>query len=513
MVASNSKSKLGGRNAQKGILYQNSIAASHLFELLIGADRVFRVTTETQYPVDDILVERRGSASSYYQVKCYEGVAEWTVKRLNTLGILKQFQAQQSSSGGGDRLILSSPVPIGGVYQCSEKVREWDSYQPLHCTSLSDQQKEIWAELAALLGSDVHVYRLLCAYYEDPWPSDPDKIQAICLGRYHDSPYATIEGLWFHLRDIVARESVRGRPLKRIDLLALLGDRLPVGEAAQLAHVDINMARHVANPAWYVPRDEEFDLLSATHDLLKRRPRNMVVMGDGGTGKSSFFAWMQRELAKHKRLDVVALTAEGDDSIELIGTIERALRKLLLGIECPEASRVDRVIWYIRHAQSVSRFIVILVDHFEALFQSIFVNQSRDKLAQARYSILSVLERSREYTNVMWVFLARSEYFFLMFPNEDSLHALNMSWIQLQDFSDQQAECLLRKLARIADVDFSDDGERLFLRNSPRNPLKLILAFLNLCRELDVDQITGEAVLRLQPWEDVFRQDFSSLDD
>lgn len=515
MVASNAKSTLGGRNAQKGLLYQNSIAATHLFELLIGADRVFRVTTETPSSVDDILVERRNSGSSYYQVKCYERVSEWTVNRLQTSGILKQFQAQQANSKVGDRLILSSPVPFSNIHSCAEEVRKWNSFQPSHRNSLPEHLRQIWSELANVFGSESQTYSVLHSYHEEPWPADPDRIREICLGRYLGSPYATIEGLWYHLRDIAGREAVRGRPLKRTDLLDLLDDRLSISEAAKLVHTDISLARQAAKPAWYVSRDEEFDLLSAIHDLLHHAPRNVVIMGDGGTGKSSFFSWMQREFAKDSRLNVVPLTAEGGDPLELIDAINRALRSTLHGME-PEGSsgqsRIERFTWYVDRASDAVKFVVIIIDHFEALFASIFVNQSRDKLAQARYSIFDAIARTRERKNLMWVFLARSEYFFLMFPNEDSLRSLNMYWVQLQDFSDEQSTHLLRKLAKIAGVDLSSDAERLLLLNSPKNPQKLVLAFLNICRAMP-SHITGGDVLRLQPWEDIFRQDFSSLDE
>jgi signal transduction histidine kinase len=515
MATKKTKTTSGGRNAQKGFIYQNSIAASHLFELLIGADRVWRVTTETLSPVDDILVERRDAKSSYYQVKCYQGVSEWTFNRLMAYGVLEQFRTQYNNSGNESRLILSSPVPTGCVHDCAEEARRCSSPQQFGVAFLTDKQRKIFTNLANFLGSDVLAYYFLRSYYEEPWPPAPEQIQEICLGRYRNSPYASIAGIWAHLCDIVALEAVRGRPLKRPDLLDVLYQRLALGDAVGLKDTDINLIRHTAKEAWYVHRDEEFDLLSAMWDLSNRVPRNLLVIGDGGTGKSSFFAWMCREFEKHSRLTVLAVAAEGGDLLELIDRITEGLKASLSNIE-PRGgtvcSRIDRLVWYVRQAQAANRFVVIAVDHFESFFSSIFVNQSRDKMAQARFSVFEAISRTCESKALMWVLFARSEYFFLMFPNQDSLQALNLSWIQLQDFSEEQAQQLLSKLISIADVEFSEDARRLFLNNSPRNPLKLNLAFLKLSNAYP-DSITGKQVLRLQPWEDIFKEDFDSLDD
>jgi signal transduction histidine kinase len=506
---------VGGRAAQKGFLYQNSIAASHLFELMIAADRVWQVTTETKFPVDDILVERRHSPSSYYQVKCYEAVTEWTINRLTTSGIIDQFRAQLRSSAQTCRLVLSSPAPAGTVHHCAEAARRFGAPHHFDTSSLPNRQKETWAEVIAMMGSESEAFHFMQSYFEEPWPPSPDDIRDICLGRYRRSPYASVPGLWEHLRDIVGREAVRGKSLRRADLLALLDDRLTLSAAAEIERSSINAVRSTATPDWYVHRDEEFDLLSATCELLNRTPRNLLVMGDGGTGKSSFFSWMKRELAKDSRITSVAWTAEGGDSLQLIDTVNNALKVALNGME-PQtgsaSSRIDRLIWYVNQARRDDRVLVVAVDHFESLFASIFVGQSLDKVAQARYSIFEAIARTRQCPNLMWVFFARSEYFFLIFPNEDSLRGLNMSWVRMQDFTDQQASQLLSRLSCMAQVEVSDNARSLFLSNAPRNPLKLILAFLNLHSAVHSDSISGEAVLRIQPWEDVFQQDFNSLD-
>ncbi|MFX0198104.1 MAG: ATP-binding protein [Candidatus Hodarchaeota archaeon] len=511
-----SKSSAGGQNAQKGFMYQNSITTYHLFELLIGADRVWQVTTETAEPVDDILVERRDAPNSYYQVKCYEGGAEWTVPRLRSLGVLDAFIEQFKKCRGKCRLILSSPIPPGRVHRYAERARESASLEEFHIYVSQDQDASVWTQLINHLGKDDLTYSFLCTYYEEQWPSSPEDIQHMCMGRYQRSPYASIDGIWQNLRDIAVREGIRGKPLCRTELLELLRDRLPTSRADEFRPADIRLARYTARPAWYVHRDEEFDLLSATYDLLLSKPKNVLVMGDGGTGKSSFFAWMCRELEKDKRINVVDIIAEGGDPLNLVDAMSAALKAILNEREPPAGrtrSRIDRLKWYIQEVKKASAFVVLAVDHFESFFSSIFASKSRDKIAQARYSIFEAITRTLDCDNLMWVLFARSEYFFMMFPNEESLRALNTCWVRLGEFSLSQAEKLLGRLSGLAELELSGDAKRIFLENSPKNPLKMVLTFINLCSSVKASNVTSKTILRLQPWEDVFQQDFNSLEE
>jgi len=127
---------------------------------------------------------------------------------------------------------------------------------------------------------------------------------------------------------------------------------------------------------------------------------------------------------------------------------------------------------------------------------------------------MEAIGKTSRLRNTLWVLFIRAEYFFLMFPNEDARRALNVWWVRLQDFTDQQASRLLEKLARISDRDISEDGKRVFLTNAPRNPLKFILTYNNLCEMIDKEErLSSNIILGIQPWEGVFQQDFNSLNE
>jgi signal transduction histidine kinase len=508
----------GGQIAQKGFLYQNSIAAFHLFEMLICAERVWRVSTEVAEPVDDILVERLQGPADFYQVKCYEAYTDWTVQRLVSNKILEGFMNQFARCHGNCRLILSSPIPCTRIHALADLAREAPSLETFLKAIPPSLLSTTWQPLVGVIGSASDSYYLLRAYFEQPWPPDPQHIEDMCLGRYRRSPYATLPGLWNHLCDIAQRKALRGQSISRPDLIELLGPRFNLGTITQLEPPDISMARYAAEPAWYVHREEECKVLNAVHALLQGKPENVLVMGDGGTGKSSFFSWMRREFSEYKGLRVVDVSAEGGDPGSLLDSLNARL-KYLLNTNGPHSgevtSKTDLLRWCIREVGRTGDAVVIAVDHVESFFSSIFKESSSDKIAQAKYSIFGAIEQTVSCGNLMWVLFARSEYFFLMFPENESLRRLKLeSWVRLAEFSDQQAQRLLDKLISISKLDLSDDAKRLFLQNSPRNPLKLVLAFINLAERLEGGlPVTGEAVLRIQPWTDVFQQDFNSLDE
>src|SRR5258708_104023 len=101
----------GGRVAQFGFLYQNSVAACYLFELLHGANGVWRVTCEPRGSVDDLLVERRNRPNRYYQVKSVSDSRGWSVKKLMAEGIVSSFANALGTSLEDCELVLASPLP------------------------------------------------------------------------------------------------------------------------------------------------------------------------------------------------------------------------------------------------------------------------------------------------------------------------------------------------------------------------------------------------------------------
>jgi hypothetical protein len=121
--------KPGGRNTQKGILFQNNIACRHLFELLIGANRVKSVTLESTDPVDDVVVTRLDAATVFYQAKATQSLRRWTIGKIKEHGILDQFIEQHHRSGGDCFLILSSSVPPGPIAELADSARTCHSFK------------------------------------------------------------------------------------------------------------------------------------------------------------------------------------------------------------------------------------------------------------------------------------------------------------------------------------------------------------------------------------------------
>ena len=218
--------KPGGRNTQKGILFQNNIACRHLFELLIGANRVKSVTLESTDPVDDVVVTRLSAPTIFYQAKAIESVRGWTIAKIKEHGILDQFIEQYRRSGGDCHLILSSgasPGPVAELADRARTCRSYDDFQEL----LPDLKGEAeWLHLIDHLDRPEDAYRLLRVYYEEPWPPSPDQIREICKGRYKDSPQtASFDRLWSHLLAFAAERAVKGKAITRPDLIQWLREK------------------------------------------------------------------------------------------------------------------------------------------------------------------------------------------------------------------------------------------------------------------------------------------------
>jgi signal transduction histidine kinase len=374
-----------------------------------------------------------------------------------------------------------------------------------------------WKALVQSIGGPEQVYHFLVAYYEEPWPPFPEDILELCRARYAGVPDALTPGIWQHLRDIAALRSVQGRPLRRPELLSILHDRFPPGSPELASEVDLRSTRLPAGEAWYVHRDEEAVLLSAIHTLVSGRPVNQLVMGDGGTGKSSFFAWFVRELNRDPRVIPIIPAAEGNDPLDLIESINIILQANLNGVQPPPVaaqSRVDSLVWLLEHGRTLQRRFVLIVDHVEALFLSVFESEARNRIAQARYSFTEAVARTSILRNVLWVFFMRAEYFFLTFPDEDSLRILNISWVRIYEFNRDQAGQLLERLISISGKELSEDARRAFIDNAPLNPLKFVLSFTALCSLCRDDRpVTSGRLLELNPWESVFQGDFDGLSD
>src|SRR5690349_15997065 len=121
--------KPGGRNTQKGILFQNNIACRHLFELLIGANRVKSVTLESTDPVDDVVITRLNAPTVFYQAKATQSLRRWTTAKIKEYEILEQFIEQYRRSGGDCEVILSSSVSPGPVAELADVARTCRSYE------------------------------------------------------------------------------------------------------------------------------------------------------------------------------------------------------------------------------------------------------------------------------------------------------------------------------------------------------------------------------------------------
>lgn len=506
----------GGRSAQKGFLYQNSLAAQCLFELLAGVDRINAVTVEASTAVDDIRVEREEKPDRYYQVKCLQATGEWTVNKLLIHGILQAFVTQFDDCNEYCDLYLVSPVPRGTVAQLSNLAKSEKSLPEFIASIGTKKSSQAWTSLVKTLKGEDKSFRFLRCYTEEQVPDSLDSIQQLCLGKYNFSYYASIPSIWHHLRDIATICASQSTRITRPLLLNLLESRLSFGNSDTHNETDIRSTRYAAGPEWYVHRPQESRFLSDFNEFLSGKTRNVLVVGDGGTGKSSFFRWMERELSQCKAVTPLLLSAEGGDPIQLLKAVNQGIHAEIGSPQIPPAVSVSETSifrWILEFAQSSNKRFVVAVDHFESFFSSMSVLVSRDKIAQARYSILPAISQTVAYGNVMWVLFARAEHFFLMFPNKTSLDEAGMSYFRLEDFTLDEAELLLSKLEIIARKKLDQAGRRLFAKEAPRNPLKFILSFLNLCSLSEADLIDAETILEQQPWEDVFQQDFLTLDD
>ena len=508
----------GGRYAQKGFAYQNSIATRHLFELLFGGDSIRAVTLEASEPVDDIYVEREGRPNTYYQVKNVTTFRSWTPRRLKSMGIVEAFDRQLQKTDADCLLVLSSPLPRGTVATWADTARTCRDLGELEVALSGDKTDRDWHGLLATLGSSSKLFAFLRAYQEEPWPPDPDDVLAIYKGRYQSNPYAAIPGIWQHLRDIACIEGIKGRPIRRPELCYLLAERIPRQHGPGTLSLDIGSTRLPATPAWVCAAGRrDLGCSHGSRDFADGKPENILVMGDGGTGKSSFFAWLSRELREDQRFVFIPVTAEGGDPLTLIDSLNSALCASLHNVMPPAAlmgSRVAKLVWLIDHGRGQGVRFIFAVDHVEALFSSISEVESRSKIAQARFSLMEAIGKAFQCGNALWILFARAEYFFLMFPNEDSRKALNIWWVRLQEFTDEEASRLLDNLTRISGRSVTEDGRRVFLERAPRNPLKFIVSYINLCSLAERSEgFSAETVLRVQPWESVFEQDFNSLDD
>lgn len=505
----------GGRIAQKGFLYQNSIAATYLFELLIGANYVWSVTCESGEYVDDILVERRRAPTRYYQVKAPSTLGKWTIRRLVDNRIIGSFRKQLHKTAGYCDLILASPLPRSKVSRWAELARNQSSLEQFVRWVVPDIDGPGWQSFVGSLESLEEAYAFLRCYYEERWPESPEDIRDRCLGRHRHSPYASTDGLWHLLRDIAADKATRGQTITRTKLLELLQERSSVFRDHLSSDIDISQIRYTAGPGWYVHRDEEWELLSAVNDFLQGKLRNLIVVGDGGIGKSSFFSWMCRELQKDGRIELIPMIAEGGDPLDFLESLNNALAAKLSSSGPPPGvalSQQDRLSWYIQDAQTRNKLFIIAVDHFEAFFSSVSIIESRNKIIQARYSLFAAIERTLRSRNMMWVLFSRLQHYFLMFPDDYSREWLRMSYVCLTEFSEDQAHQLLSKLVPIAGITLTTDSRRVFIENSGSDPMSLVLSFVHLCSHVRVDEVTAEDILELRPWEDLYRHEFDSLD-
>jgi hypothetical protein len=337
-----SKGSSGGQNAQRGVLFQNSIAATHLFELLIGANHVWSVTCESREYVDDIRIDRKGDVPRYYQVKDLHSLGTWTVKRLLDNDIIQSFCQQLRTSAGECELVLASPLPGSVLSQWSESAKACSNLDQFVHHSCDLHSKD-WQLFSDSVGDPNSLYQFLRCYFEEPWPPTPEHIRNDCIAAYRHSRYAATNEVWHLLRDIAAAKATRGRPITRTDLLALLSEMSPLFREDLAPQINIQDTRYTASPAWYVHRAEEWHLLSAVQHFLRGEPSNVLVVGEGGIGKSSFFSWMIRELEAEEQVSVLPVTAQGGDPVELVRQVNSALRARLRSSEPSATEAVTEI--------------------------------------------------------------------------------------------------------------------------------------------------------------------------
>jgi signal transduction histidine kinase len=509
--------KLGGRNTQKGILFQNNIACRHLFELLIGANRVKSVTLESTDPVDDVVVTRLDAATIFCQAKATQSLRRWTIAKIKEHGILDQFIEQYHRSGGDCLLILSSPVPPGQVAELADSARTCLSYGDFQklLPSLGDRSE--WLRLIDHFERPEDGYRLLSVYYEEPWPPSPDQIREICKGRYKDLPQSTsFDGIWSHLLAFAAERAVKGKAITRPDLIQWLREKSDGHSVDGLNSTEIDQARLPAMAAWYVNRTEESDVLSAINELIEGNPRNLLVIGDGGTGKSSFFAWLVREYQSDPRLNLIDVSADGGEPAALLDSLANTIKeKIESGTPPSSAAKtsVEKLAWFVDKARDTQRKLVFAIDHVESLFSSLDLFDSRNRIVQARHNLFAAIAKTVGQGNVIWILFARSEHFFLMFPTLESQRAANISWVRLSEFSEEECVLLVERLSSIAGRTLTSDAIQVFVDNVPRTPQGIVLSFLSLIALSSESEISSSELVERRPWDDVFRQDYEGLVD
>jgi signal transduction histidine kinase len=509
--------KPGGRNTQKGILFQNNIACRHLFELLIGANRVKTVTLESTDPVDDVVVTRLDAATVFYQAKATQSLQRWTVGKIKEHGILDQFIEQHRRSRGDCLLILSSSVPPGPLAELADSARTCHSYKDFQKFLLSSKDQSEWFSLIDHLERPEDGYRMLSVYYEEPWPPSPDQIREICKGRYKDFPQsASFDRIWSHLLAFAAERAVKGKAITRPDLIQWLREKSDGDSLDGVTSIEIDQARLPAMAAWYVNRAEESDVLSAINDLIDDKPRNLLVIGDGGTGKSSFFAWLVREYQKDPRLYLIDVAADGGEPAALLDSLANTIKEKFESRDPPPSAAktsVEKLAWFVNKARDTQRKLVFAIDHVESLFSSLDLFDSRNRIVQARHNLFAAIAQTVSQGNVIWILFARSEHFFLMFPTLESQRAANISWVRLSEFSEEECVLLVERLSSIAGRRLTSDAIQVFVDNVPRTPQGIVLSFLSLIALSSESEISSRELVERRPWDDVFRQDYEGLVD
>ena len=504
----------GGQAARSGFSYQDTIAASFLYELLLGAADKRAVTIESSHVVDDILVERGRNPSRHYQVKRSTD-RKWSPRRLLSSGILDAFAKQLEQAAPDCELVLATPLVPGPVAELAELARRFPKTEEFReqLTGLNSRSKT-FRVLEDHLQSFRATHRFLSAYYEETWPLDAIDIRDAAFGRHAPSLYdEEKERVWAFLLEYAGQKALRGKQILRASLLADLDDRHPGIHGRSRGAVDIRTIRLTAQPSWYVNRHEEWEFLTAYRSFLSGEPRNVVIMGDGGTGKSSFFDWIRRYVSKENRAKILPISATGQDASELLRGVNSALARELRSEVTRQASvsPLETLEWLSGEAQKRGDRVVIAIDHIESLFSSIFLAESMNKITQARFSIFQALRRTMFSRSIMWVMLARSEHFFLMFPRDRDVQNFNFSWFELSDFDLGQAEELVRRLQKISGLNLSSEAEALFIKRTGLHPQKLILSFLALVAAATAGKVSADQLLGMQPWRQVFLGDLESL--
>ena len=520
------RSMTGGQANQAGISYQNSIAASLLFEMLVGASDILAVTIESREVVDDIVVDRRARTRRYYQVKSAPE-PRWTVARLVSTEILAGFVRQYQKDGGACELVLASPQTTSEVGRLGDTSRASSSVG-LFTQQMPSALRDTWSEIIQTVGTPQEAFSYLQSHYEECWHLEADRIRDEVFGRHNTHPYSALKNsLWSALCAIAAEPSSHGRPITRVRLLGMLEQRVPGFRSEPVAGFNIQSIRQSAGTEWYIHRHEEREFLARLNDFVQGKHHNLIVMGDGGTGKSSLFDWLCRYVSSVDAVTLIRVTPAGDEIRDVLREINVKIRQEL---RLPQhrddemqLPALDTLAEYVRIAADRNQYIIIAIDSFESFFASLTLLNSQELAHRARYSFFEAVRRTLNSRRVMWVLFARSEYFFLLFPTEEDRAATAFSWIRMTEFEYDQADLLITRLGALSSVVLDTTARETFIKHTGFPPQKIVLAYLALidkavanqagdAREHEAIHLNSSTILEWRPWESGFRHDIDSLD-